>query len=449
MDESEQLPKVFQEEDDIGFPTVPSRNVLIHGPGGTGKTYLLRNLLKRYSHLKIVATSLTGISAIGLNIPEDLIYASTVHRWAGIGLGEADKDKLLLRARKFSAKNWRTVDILIIDEISMMSKELFKKLDYIAKKIRRSTDLFGGIKLILSGDFLQLSPIGGDWVFKSKLWKALNLEVILMDSPKRFTSIAYYELLQRVRTNNMTKEDIKLLESRVYTSFRTIKKLFAERLDADAKKIEPTILFSRRKDTKRYNEARLTKLTTELLMYEAEDTKKLKIASYDKIKYKKPTEFEIQFLQNLAPKIVRFKIGAQVMLSVNLSVESGLINGARGVVKTMEKKRVLVTFVRYGDVWINYHQFEIKNGEDLLIRQQIPLILSFANTIHKVQGATIDAAVCLLDHTIFADAQAYIALSRVRTLEDLYILKFNADVIKANKEALEFVECLTTKNKIV
>tara|TARA_R110002049_G_scaffold28977_3_gene98712 strand:+ start:50864 stop:52186 length:1323 start_codon:yes stop_codon:yes gene_type:complete len=436
------LPKIFQEEDEIGFPVLPSRNVLIHGPGGTGKTYLLRKLLKRYSHFNIAATSLTGISAIGLNIPEDLIYASTVHRWAGIGLGEADEDKLLTRARKFSAKNWRTVDILIIDEISMMSKELFKKLDYIAKKIRRSTKLFGGIRLILSGDFLQLSPIGGDWVFKSKLWKELNLEVILMDSPKRFTSIEYYELLQRVRTGKMTDKDINLLESRVYPSFRTIKKLFAERLEPDAKKIEPTILFSRRNDTKRYNEARLSKLTTELMMYEAEDTKKLKIALQDKTRYKKPTDFEIQFLQNLAPKFVRFKIDAQVMLSVNLSVESGLINGARGIVKTLEKNRVLVTFARRGDVWIDYHQFEIKNGEDLLIRQQIPLILSFANTIHKVQGATIDAAVCLLDHTVFADAQAYIALSRVRTIDDLYILKFNADVIKANSEALEFVEQL-------
>ena len=106
MDESEQLPKVFQEEDDIGFPTVPSRNVLIHGPGGTGKTYLLRNLLKRYSHLKIVATSLTGISAIGLNIPEDLIYASTVHRWAGIGLGEADKDKPTFANKSNSVGNF-------------------------------------------------------------------------------------------------------------------------------------------------------------------------------------------------------------------------------------------------------------------------------------------------------------------------------------------------------
>lgn len=440
MTEIDELPKIFRGEDEVGLPILPKNNVLIHGPGGTGKTYLLRKLLQRYSHLNIVATSLTGISAINLNIPEDFIYASTIHRWAGIGLGEADAEKLLVRARRYCKKSWNDVNILVIDEISMMSKELFDKLDYIAKRMRRSTKPFGGIKLILSGDFLQLAPIDGNWIFNAASWNDLDLEVISLTSPKRFTSIEYYNLLQRVRTDAMTDEDIQTLNTRVYPSFRDIKKLFAEKMKDDAKQIEPTILFSRRKDTKKYNDARLDKLKTDLMMYEADDTKKLKIVQKGESRHKKCTEYEVKFLQNLAPTIVRFKVGAQVMLSVNLAVESGLINGSRGIVREMEKNRVLVLFARYGEMWIYPHEFELKNGEDLLIRKQIPLILSFANTIHKVQGATIDAAVCLLDRTIFADAQAYIALSRVKSLDDLYILKFDPDVISVNREALRYVK---------
>ena len=155
------------------------RNVFLTGPAGTGKSYLLEvfinwyktnNYLDDESHQTVYITSTTGLSAL-------LIKGMTIHRFAGIGIGDKDVETYFKKIIKIKEirRRWQRVNVLIIDEISMMDAELFDKLEELARKIRRDDRPFGGIQIILSGDFLQLPPIGDTkFCFESKSWNFIN-----------------------------------------------------------------------------------------------------------------------------------------------------------------------------------------------------------------------------------------------------------------------------------
>ena len=432
---------------------IQGKSIFITGPGGTGKSYLLNTL---YNTLPIgrtaSLTALTGCAALLLH-PK----AKTIHSWAGIGLGKEPTPLLIANVRKSrrSCLRWISTDILVIDEISMMTPELFEKLDEVARKIRRNDTPFGGIQLVLVGDFYQLPPIMKDeketaFVFESPLWKKLGLTTYELIEIVRQKDPIFQEVLNQARKGDMTK-----------TSLRTLSKRIG--LDYKSHKIQPTMLFTRRAQVDTINMNHLKKLTTERRTFKA-TTIFVPTANTEKLTEKDP------FVQSTISKMdtdasysaeLILAIGAQVMLLTNMNPEAGLVNGSRGVVvgygkpekttpekseqPTPELEVPIVEFRNGFKLPISHSTWEVLPG---ILRRQIPLRLAYAITIHKSQGATLDCALIDVGGHTFEYGQAYVALSRVRDLDSLYIHDLEAAAFRAHPKVKEFYSLSITDANI-
>jgi len=422
--------------------------ILIHGFAGCGKSYILKEIVKylNINNIEFGYTATTGIAAINLNIPEDYIYGSTLHRWAGIKLGKGTPQELVM-TMSYEAKNrWRNSELLIIDEVSMLGGELFDKLNIIGQLIRVSELPFGGLKLILCGDFLQLPPVKDEWIFKSEVWSELKLYKIVMDKSYRYLDEELHIMLNRIRIGEPTDEDIKILEDRnkAYFEYKKIK----DKLD-----IQPTILLPKVIQVNVYNSEKLRRIKSD----------QITIKSIDNIRFlrninKKYEETYIKsykkLLDDCIPEKLIIKIGAQVMLRINVNIMSGLVNGSCGIVENIFYKlnensqtkipdKILVKFNINGNIIreiFSPHTWEYKDEKVHARRHQFPFILSWAITIHKAQGSTLESAICNIGSHIFESGQAYIAISRVRDINNLYLSSFNPDNIYANEESLDFVK---------
>jgi len=162
-------------------------------------------------------------------------------------------------------------------------------------------------------------------------------------------------------------------------------------------------------------------------------------------------DYYIRQLEDAAPQQVSLKVGAQVMLKCNMSVEQGLVNGSRGVITEIDFETEIITvkFLRGRTAPIERHEWEFEDKEGKGIRSQIPLILAWACTIHKLQGCTLDFCVLDLGHTIFACGQAYVGLSRVRSLKGLFLSSFESSSIMTSKTALQYSRELQLKEKLM
>ncbi len=365
------------------------------------------------------------------------LQTRTLHSWAGIGLGKDTKEKLFAKVmcRSKNRKLWQKTDILIIDEVSMLGKSLFEKLDYIGRQIRQRDYLpFGGLQLIFSGDYLQLPPIRDTFIFESSIWDEMFIQVVPFITPKRYNDPAYFDMLLRIRKGNQTQQDINTLHQCV------LKYDKLKQTNNTTFQVMPTILHSRRIDVSTYNNKKLKKLTTKQVIYKATD-------SFIKLKSKVSKEYYQKLLNDSIPERISLKPGSQVMLKVNLDVSNGLVNGSRGVVTECDKESVVVKFRNGKDIRIAPHTWEIKDDSMKSARTQIPLILAWSLTIHRIQGSTLDCAVCNLGQSIFEKGQAYVALSRVRNLDGLYLTNFYEKAIQVNKKALEFDNEINSQSK--
>jgi ATP-dependent DNA helicase PIF1 len=423
-----------------------NRNIFLSGVGGTGKSFLIKHLseILFFKYYKIVGvTATTGVAAININ-------GSTLHRYTGIKLGTGTPEQIIRYMKRDAISRWKTTNILIIDEISMMGKELFEKLDAIGKIIRKNDEPFGGIKIIASGDFLQLPPVNDDFCFKSKIWKQCKFEPFILNKPYRFTDSIYSDMLLRIRKGLHTQNDIDILNSR--------KNIYDVNNSTD--EIKPTILYSKKIDVDSMNDSELSKLTTQHHTLSSYDSahlvkvdQKTDTTTYEIIRDFNVTQYETH-LNEIIPKIVNLRVGAQVMLKINLNTDIGLVNGTRGVITEIKEFEILMKCLD-GNIhniglndWI-YKTNETKDGLDIVIRRrQFPLILAYALTIHKIQGSTLDKALCDLGPTVFAESQAYVALSRVRSLDGLYLSSFVKSSIKVNKDALEFVDKIEKREEM-
>jgi ATP-dependent DNA helicase PIF1 len=443
-----------------------TRNYLIHGPGGTGKSHLIKELFKwaRISEIDVYCTATTGVAAVGIG-------GTTFHRWAGIGLADSSKEMLLHRVKSNAGakKRIKNTDLLIIDEISMMSAEVFDKVDYICRNIRGVDKPLGGLRVVLCGDFLQLPPVvkgmhgkANAWVFNSAAYKALDLVCIKLTKYMRFIDDKYAAMLSRLRTADPTEDDLMMLLDRVnaYRDVYCDKQCDMHRdSSSGVDEIEPTILFSHRDDAAVYNLRRMNELTTPEHTFIAEDcvfnkrtksTENGELQSYKKI------------LDDAADEVLTLRVGANVMLRCNLDIEQGLVNGSRGVVVEI-KERIIsdvfdpelgmyvktvvqaggcrVRFVNGAERMIEHFTWDMDEGDITFSRRQIPLILAYAMTIHKTQGCTLDRVICDLSK-IFECAQIYVALSRVRSLKGLYIMGIDFEKIMADSTAVKYVASL-------
>lgn len=419
-------------------------NVFLTGAGGTGKSYLIEQIVKHIP-LRIAVTALTGCAALLLDCG-----AKTLHSWAGIGLGREDPLILVQKIRKNSkaAKKWTGTDLLIIDEISMMTPELFEKLDQIGRRIRKTDAPFGGIQLVCVGDFFQLPPIFREgetrFVFESPFWKTTITKTIELKQIHRQKDPAFQQILNEARFGRLTPESAACLNAR-------------RGLDWKSQEIKPTLLFSRRAEVDAINEANLKALGGERHTYTVESvaitttpgpnggtqtTKPLSETEAAALKT------EIEYMDKNASYQAELTLaeGAQVMLICNLSQEDGLVNGSRGVITSFmgsgKNKLPMVRFMNGTDCLVSPHNWILEGGETraskVVGRAQIPLRLAYALTIHKAQGATLDCALIDIGSKTFEYGQAYVALSRVKSLESLYVWEMNAAAIKAHPKVADF-----------
>ena len=408
------------------------RNILLHSPGGCGKSYSLKKIakyLKDEREMNVMCTATTGVASLNLHEKGSGVPCSTFHRWAGIKLGRDPANKLVMKVMHddIARANWTKTDVLIIDEVSMFGAELFEKIDYIGRRIRRRPNApLGGLRVIISGDFLQLPPVKDDWVFLTEPWVQLRLQPFIFREPKRYDDLEWFQLLLRVRKARHTPSDIAALRCRVkaYEDFKRTA------TDSD---IKPTILYSKKVDVRQYNDDELNKLTTPAVTYVAKDS----FESYnDKARY----DYYEKLVDEDIPKAVTLKKGAQVMLRKNMDTEAGLVNGSRGIVINLGPEFVDVKFVNGITQRLTLSAWDIEDKDGMFSRSQIPLLLAWASTIHKAQGSTIDYVVIDLGPSVFAEGQAYVALSRVRSFDGLFISQLYPKCIKADPLAIEYVE---------
>lgn len=413
-------------------------NVFITGQGGTGKTELLKyiarsNFLNREG--KIGITSMTGISAI-------LIDGVTLHSFLGIGLGN-ESIKILyekILKNRFIYKRWKTLEILIIDEISMMSIELLEKLETLARLIRQNNMVFGGLQLVFSGDFCQLPSINtSDFCFNSEIWSKCISKTIYLTEIIRQKNIEFQELLSHIRIGILSNEDKHILLSRVG-------------VDISINGIEPTFIQGLNVDVDRVNKNALKKLKID----NQKNGVSLAFHKYEIhiLNERNFPQFVVsKFIKNIiAPQKLKLCVGAQVMLLKN-NIEhdrfsgavgdSDLCNGSRGVVLEFDGNIPIVKFYNGKIAKINFHTWEYCENKNssvaspILRAVQIPLKLAYSISIHKMQGSTLDCAKINLKN-IFEYGQAYVALSRVKTLEGLSITDIDFDTIKANPIAVSY-----------
>jgi ATP-dependent DNA helicase PIF1 len=416
-------------------------NVYISGIAGSGKSYLLRQLFEEATSKKLncVLTSTTGVSAFNIG-------GCTIHSWSGIVLPtQLPKDveeyinRIVTRIKfkRYLLKKWKNLKILFIDEVSMLGANYIDVLDTVARRIRNNPQPFGGIQVVASGDMLQLPPVNDSFCFDSPCWGELNFTNFVLTKAYRFTSQAWSDILQRARIGKLTKEDIIEL-----------RKCINKQNNSD---IQPTVIYSLRRDVDDLNEVALDDLPTSFTTFEAEDTLGIedKVGETVKIVHHCTEEQSKVLDSNLnIGRSVKLKIGAQVMLVANLDVSMGLVNGSRGVITKLSTTEVTVKFKgkeHEFEMPIQPFGFKIEHQGEILLRKIVPLIPAYATTIHKCQGVSLDCAIVNCGDSIFSPAQAYVALSRVRSIEGLFLEQLKLDKIYPNKHALQFEEKMKKK----
>lgn len=425
------------------FDTVlAGRSCFITGPGGTGKSFLLRAL---YDHIPVMTnkhimiTAMTGCAALLLGR-----HAKTLHSWAGIGLGREPATVLAAGIRRSGKvlRRWLGTDTLVIDEVSMFTPELLEKLDAVAKLVRRSSAVFGGLQVVFVGDFFQLPPVQKDkeketlFAFESPIWNELVQDTIVLRTIVRQPDPLFQRVLNEARVGQMSEESLEILRQRTNLPWQQLR-------------IRPTLLFTRRAEVDHVNERNLKALTTERRLFKAE-TVFLPIGPTQGMTANSPeVKRAVEKLDKDAPYMAELilAVGAQVMLLVNLDHEAGLVNGSRGVITGFDPQGTpVVQFLQGKPIPIGAASWE---SEELpgVSRKQIPLRLAYAITIHKAQGATLDCALIDIGTSTFEFGQAYVALSRVRDMNSLYVWDVEPSAFKAHPKVLAFYNALEKRSR--
>ena len=398
------------------------KNVFITGPAGTGKSFLLNYIKEEYRDSGLHITASTGISAINVG-------GQTLHSWAGLGLGNMPLNEILRNICSAKGihmrKKLRSAKMLAIDEISMIPAHIFDLLNELLKAVRNNQDPFGGIQLILFGDFLQLPPVNrgnGEtfFCFESNAWAEADIDMVVLKEIYRQSDNELVNMLNNLRFGDITKHDIELLRSRF------------KQEDPD-KTFEATILGTHNIQIEKINIAKLKDLNAN------EKTFKAKFEG-------KPEKIEFLKKNCIAPENLALKIGSQVMMLKNTYAKEGVMNGSIGIVRQFDSKKgyPIVEFTNGSYIKIVPEEWCIEkfneNTAEVEVEAmmiQIPLILAWAITVHKSQGMTLEKIRCNLG-SAFAEGQVYVAVSRVKTLNGLFIDSFNINNVKANKKVIEF-----------
>lgn len=421
-------------------------HVFLTGGGGVGKSYLLSTIYTEFPGRKqrlqqlrqpprIQLCALTGCAALLLGNK-----AKTLHSWAGIGLGKGTVGELSVKIRRNtkSMRNWLLTDMLIIDEVSMMTAELLDKLNELGKKLRRSTKPFGGIQVLLVGDFYQLPPVNrGDepiqFAFESAAWKEAAFTCVELTIIQRQKDEGFQRILKEARQGALSKESCEILHQ-------------YEGRDWRKQKIRPTLLFPRRAEVEMINESNLKVLKG------AHETYRIKLVYDGKmpqgfIESDEGFQRAITKMDGDAAYATQLELvqDAQVMLIANIDSDAGLVNGSRGMVVGFcpSSRLPFVEFMNGVRRLMGHHNWPVEEYE-FCARSQIPLRLAWACTTHRAQGCTLDSALVDIGAGNFEYGQAYVALSRVRSLEALYVHDFDPTAFRAHPAVHAFYQRMVT-----
>ena len=431
-------------------------NLFITGPGGSGKSFLIKNFVADAEEKKkvIKACALTGCAAILLQCK-----ATTLHMFSGIGLASKKNAQIveeLFTKKRHKLKNWRGLEILIIDEVSMMSLKILLLLDLIARKFYKKNVPFGGLQVIFTGDFYQLSPVFSNcsekeqekeesmYCFQHELWDQLFTKEnqIVLKTIYRQNDEALLKVLKYVRKGQISPSTKAILQSRIFND---------KDLDLIKKEKVLTILSPIKRDVEFINAKEYLKLDssdTEIaynlfyvdLSAKNNDCEKEKNGVYMfelLLKSNEHLKREYDFLAAnvIAEKCLKLKVGTHVMCVVNINVcgELHIANGSQGIITGFNEDNL--PYVKFNNskdpILIDYYIWKSEVHKMVGV-SQIPLIYSWAITIHKAQGLTLENAIIDIGSNIFAYGQTYVALSRLKSLTGLYLTSFDYSKIKCN-----------------
>ncbi|KAJ8988648.1 DNA helicase [Exophiala dermatitidis] len=479
----DRLPEVFfSDEQQTVLKAVieEGKSVFFTGSAGTGKSVLMRAIISQMKHKyrkepdRIAVTASTGLASC-------ILEGQTLHSWAGIGLGKEPAPELVkkIKRNQKSRQKWLRTKVLIIDEISMVDGQLFDKLEQVARTIRNNGRPFGGIQLVVTGDFFQLPPVPeknsvAKFVFDATTWNTCIGHTILLTHVFRQKDERFAQMLNEMRLGKMSAATVR--------EFKSLSRPlnFHDELEA-------TELYPRREEVEFANQNRMRKLSGQVMTYHAVDTG-----------VQDPNVRKALLANFIAPEVLELKKGAQVMLIKN--IDSQLVNGSLGIVQSFMDEGTFFAYkedepsfllaqepdngdlsdekmaareklqaarmksaaagagatrlwpmVRFNlpdgtsrtmlcspDEW----KTESQQGEVLAKRVQVPLILAWALSIHKAQGQTLTRVKVDLGK-VFEKGQAYVALSRARSKEGLQVLRFDERKVMVHPKVLEFYSKLS------
>lgn len=400
-------------------------NIFCTGHGGTGKSWVLKCIcakMRQSADTVFAITAPTGAAALDIG-------GMTINRFAGIGIETENIGNMIARASNGpAAESWKKTNVLIIDEISMVSGIFFENLNLVAKHIRKSNEPFGGIRLLILGDFLQLPPVSKYSfrpfrAFECESWKQCNIKQIVLTETVRQTDIEFTNILSYIRMGVCTQEvnDYILACEREIT------------YDDD---IQPVRLFALKKYVNTYNSIMLEQIHKRSHTFTSTDSGNTSALS-----------------DCSAPQVLTLKKGAQVMVIRNLSRH--VVNGTVGVVREFVIRNnrevpvieVVTTAGSLISVTLSPETWESTGptGNIIATRIQIPLILAWAITIHKSQGKSIPRLYVDMAG-IFEVGQAYVALSRCESPQNLQVVNYTPECVKVDTPCVEFYNTLTGPN---
>lgn len=387
-------------------------NVFLTGSAGTGKTYVLNKYIDYLKDRKIpvAITASTGIASTHIG-------GVTIHSWSGIGVKETllGRDLAGMKTKNYLKKKIGKAKVLIVDEISMLHKKQLDLVELVLQTFKDSIEPFGDLQVIFCGDFFQLPPIGSSqeksrdkFAFMSNSWVNAGVSVCYLTKQYRQNDNELNNLLNEIRTNTISQKSLELLNK--------ANKSLA---------IEPTKLYTHNADVDRINQQFLENLPKKKRYFKATTTGDKQL-----IKVLKKTV--------LAGNELQLKVGAKVMFVKN-NYDKGYINGTLGEVIEFNGVGLPVVKLNNGNkIKATPEKWSIddENGTSLASFNQIPLRLAWAITIHKSQGMTLEAAEIDLTKT-FEAGQGYVALSRLKSLDNLYLLGFNQKALAVDALALK------------
>ncbi|MES2971699.1 MAG: HRDC domain-containing protein [Patescibacteria group bacterium] len=388
-------------------------SVFLTGPPGAGKTFVLNEFVKRATKKgkTVAVTASTGIAATHIG-------GTTIHSWSGLGIRDmlGPRDRAQLTGNAKLVKRYNATDILVIDEVSMLHGHRLDMINEVCKLLRKNDQPFGGLQVILVGDLFQLPPITRgaetvDFAHESAAWEELAPQICYITEQHRQKNDGLLELLEAMRSGDLETFHEELL---------------GERLGQRPSEDQPvTRLYAHNVDIDTVNQRHLAALQEET--YEYEMTTKGSAAKVEQLRR-----------SVLAPELLELKVGAEVMFVAN-NPGGGFVNGTRGqVVDFSEDQPVVQLFKSKRTLKVSPHSWKLE--EDGKVRAevaQLPLRLAWAITIHKSQGMSLDAAEIDLSKS-FTPGMGYVALSRIRSLDGLYLSGINAMALQMHPTIFEF-----------